>query len=232
MPLFSGRHFRIVIRKSTLKIRTRSILFRIARRFQRNKVRIFISFRSRDIYDWKSWNITKSRSVPSVSIAFCRKFGLKKKLINRKCSSFLRLCKSKKNFAKYWRIPEISRFLWDPDFHQNFWHFIRRCRLTYICLSPPSRPFRIISLLPFFLPINFLIYRYASRCILCNIRRRLSNIAKSRRIDATRLAFIGISRNHPSRNHPHTTPHPPRTCHIHTHCWKAKEFSSLFIRFQ
>ena len=32
-------------------------------------------------------------------------------------------------------------------------------------------------------------YRYASRCIYCNIRRRLSNIAKSRRIDATRLAY-------------------------------------------
>ena len=32
-------------------------------------------------------------------------------------------------------------------------------------------------------------YRYATRCILYNIRRRLSNIAKSRRIDATRLAY-------------------------------------------
>ena len=42
MPPFSGGHFRIVIRKRTLKVRTRSILFRIARRFQRNKVRIFI----------------------------------------------------------------------------------------------------------------------------------------------------------------------------------------------
>ena len=154
-PYFSGGHFRIVIRKRTwtkweknpdFGIWTRSILFRIARRFQRNKVRIFISFRSRDIHDWKSWNITKSRSVPSVSIAFCRIFGLIKKLINRKCSPFLRLCKSKKGFAKYWRIPEISRFSWDPDFHQNFWHFIRRCRLTYICLSPPSRPFRNFSL--------------------------------------------------------------------------------------
>jgi hypothetical protein len=53
----------------------------------------------------------------------------------------------------------------------------------------PFAPFRIISLLPFFLPINFLMYRYASRCLLCNIRRRLSNIAKSSRIDATRLAY-------------------------------------------
>ena len=85
-----------------------------------------------------------------------------------------------KGFAKYWRIPEISRFSWDPDFHQNFWHFIRRCRLTYICLSPPSRPFRIISLLPFFLPINFLMYRYASR--VASIRLDLAIFDSRRRI--------------------------------------------------
>jgi hypothetical protein len=189
MPLFSGGHFRIVIRKRTLKIRTRSILFRIARRFQRNKVRIFISFRPRDIHDWKSWNIKKSRSVPSVSIAFCRIFGLKKKLINRKCRPFLRLCKSKKGFAKYLKIPEISRFSWEPHLHQNFWHFIRRCRLTYICLSPPSRPFRIISLLPFFLPINFLMYRYASR--VASIRLDLAIFDSRRRILQYMRIMIG-----------------------------------------
>lgn len=48
IPPFFGGCFWIVIRKGSLKIQTRSILLRIARRFQRNKVRIFILFRSRD----------------------------------------------------------------------------------------------------------------------------------------------------------------------------------------
>jgi hypothetical protein len=54
IPLFSGVCFRIVIRKGTLKIWTRFILLRIARRFQRNKIQIFTFCRSRDNRDWKS----------------------------------------------------------------------------------------------------------------------------------------------------------------------------------
>jgi hypothetical protein len=50
IPSSGGGTFRIVIRKMSLKIRTRSILFRIARRFHRNKVRIFSFSRSRDNY--------------------------------------------------------------------------------------------------------------------------------------------------------------------------------------
>ena len=53
-PVFSGGTFRIVIRKGVVKIRTRSILFRIARQFQQNKVQIFILFCSRDNRDLKS----------------------------------------------------------------------------------------------------------------------------------------------------------------------------------
>ena len=49
-----------------------------------------------------------------------------------------------------------------------------------ICLSPPSRPFCIISLLPFFLPINYLMYRYASR--VASIRLDLAIFDSRRRI--------------------------------------------------
>jgi hypothetical protein len=83
-----------------------------------------------------------------------------KKQINRKCSLFIRLCKSKRVLQNIEGFPRYHDFRETKNFHQNFWHFILRCRLTYICLS---RPFCIISLLPFFLPINFLMYRYASR---------------------------------------------------------------------
>jgi hypothetical protein len=51
-------------------------------------------------------------------------------------------------------MSEISRFSWYPHFDTFFKHFIRRCRLPYMCFLPPflSTP----SLFPCFLCIKAL----------------------------------------------------------------------------
>ncbi len=109
-PLSGEGTFRIVIRKRTLKIRTRYILFRIARQFQRNKVRIFIFSRSRDNHGWKSWNITKTQTVPLRLHRFYAYIRLLLKTNYTKCSPFIPLSESKRIFNNSLRCPRYHDF--------------------------------------------------------------------------------------------------------------------------
>jgi hypothetical protein len=130
------------------------ILLRIARRFQRNKVHIFISFVP-EIIGIENREISRKPKVsPSGYIAFSRIFDSYKKLVDVN-EPFHPSSRIQKDLWKFVEMSELSRFSWYFFVDHFFMHFIWRCQLPYMCFSPLFCP-----LLRFFRMYRGLVNRY------------------------------------------------------------------------